>query len=65
MTPEDRAIVVTTILHAQPDILLFKHWHWLSRRDVPLRRDRETNAEYLRVNWSKLKRAARAYKEVL
>ncbi len=63
--PADRASAISMILASQPDILLFKHWHWLSRRDVPMRRDRETNAEYLKTHWQKLRRYARLYKEIL
>lgn len=64
MSPDERATAIATILSSAPDILLFKHWHWLTGRDVPRRMDRETNAEYLKKHWSKLKRAARQYKEI-
>jgi len=64
MTPAERAAIIMTILASSPDICLFKHWHWIARRDIPPRKDRETNAEYLKANWGKLKRAARAYKEI-
>ncbi len=65
MMPADRATAISMILSSAPDILLFKHWHWLTARDIPARKDRETNAEYLKANWQKLRRYARLYKEIL
>jgi len=63
MTPAERQTAIASILTSPPDILLFKHWHVLTDRDIPRRKDLETNDQYLKAHWQKLRRYAKLYKE--
>lgn len=59
--PEAQAIV-NLILTSAPDIYLFKHYHWLTGRAVPPRKNLQTNADYVRKHFWRLRRAAELYR---
>lgn len=58
----DQEVAIRAILAGPPSIYLFKHYHWLAGRPLPIRRNGETNDQYTKVHWRHLVRAARAYK---
>lgn len=51
----DLKTISAEILSSQPDILKFKYWHLLSDRPIPRRINGQTNKEYLKDHWKKLK----------
>ncbi len=59
--PIERAAAIAAILGSAPDILLFKHYWWLTGIPVPPRKDLQTNEEYARRHFWRLKRAAQAH----
>ena len=53
---------IDSILKSNGDILLFKHYWWLTGKHVPPRHNMQTNEQYIHRNWFRLKRAAREWK---
>lgn len=57
----ERQVAIDAILAGPPSVLMFRHYWWLTGRPVPMRRNLETNSEYVLLHWRHLVRAARAY----
>lgn len=53
----------SSLLADGPDIAGFYHWHLFTEKPVPLRHDGETNEEYVRKNWRRLKGKVREWQE--
>lgn len=63
---EYQKIAIKEILSSEPSILLFKHWWWLTGKSLPERHNSQTNDQYTRKHWFKLKKAAQnwVYKDI-
>lgn len=60
--PDDvKRLVIESILVGPPIIYSFKHYCWLTGKPVPLRRNGETNDQYVKTHWRHLVRAAKTY----
>jgi len=60
MNPSELA---QSLLFGEPDIVGFYYWHLFSEKPVPVRHDGETNTEYVRKNWWRLKGKLREWVE--
>lgn len=57
-SPDEQKAACAAILASGPDILLFKHYWWLTGIPVPPRKNLQTNEAYARQHYWRLKRAA-------
>jgi hypothetical protein len=60
MTPSELA---QSLLAGEPCVTGFYYWHLFTEKPVPARHDGETNEEYVRKNWWRLKGKVREWQE--
>lgn len=59
ITPE----LASSLLSREPDITGFYHWHLFTDKPIPHRHNGETNIDYVRKNWWRLKGKVREWQE--
>lgn len=62
---EEQIAAIEGILGSVGDIYHFRSYHWLTKKPVPPRHDRQTNNEYISRHWWRLRKAAQEWAKSL